>query len=55
MKEYQDNIKCTVTDCVYYASGNHCGASAIEVNVDNGGKTAHTSTATQCHTFEKIS
>lgn len=47
-----DKVKCSVSDCRYWNSED-CKATAIEVNVDGGGKTAGNSLATQCHTFAR--
>jgi len=44
-------VKCTVSDCKYWKSGERCDASAIEVNVDGGGTGANQSEQTNCHTF----
>jgi len=46
------NVKCTVDNCRYWQNEN-CQATAIEVNVDEGGKRAQNSKQTQCHTFEQ--
>jgi len=46
------NVKCTVANCRYWQN-EYCNASAIEVNVDGGGKQAKDSKHTQCHTFEQ--
>lgn len=46
----QDNIKCSVSNCRYWNS-QKCTASAIEVNVNDGGTTAPDSKQTQCRTF----
>lgn len=45
------NVKCTVSSCKFWQSGNHCDASAIEVNVDGGGSNANQSAETNCQTF----
>jgi len=45
-------VKCKVSSCKYWKSGEHCDASAIEVNVDGGGTSARQSDQTNCHTFE---
>ena len=47
-----ENVKCTVSNCKYY-KGEHCTASAIEVNVDGGGQQANQYEMTNCHTFEE--
>lgn len=63
------DIKCTVTDCTFWAKGNNCAAEAIEVNgnpvaqqckpqadmeVGEIGKAqASTSTDTMCKTFKQ--
>lgn len=44
-------VKCTVSSCKYWQSGERCDASAIEVNVDGGGSSAGKSEQTNCHTF----
>jgi hypothetical protein len=44
-------VKCTVSNCKYWKNGEHCDASAIEVNVDGGGKAANQSEQTNCKTF----
>lgn len=44
-------VKCTVSSCKFWHSGDHCDASAIEVNVDGGGSKANQSKETNCHTF----
>ena len=46
------NVKCSVSNCIYWQN-NLCNASAIEVNVDNGGNRASNSVETQCQTFEQ--
>ncbi|NPV26254.1 MAG: DUF1540 domain-containing protein [Firmicutes bacterium] len=48
-----ENVKCSVSDCRHWASGEQCTASAIEISVDGGGKVAGSSVATRCHTYEK--
>ncbi|VBB05337.1 Hypothetical protein LUCI_0544 [Lucifera butyrica] len=45
-------VKCTVSSCRYWKSGERCEASAIEVNVDGGGTSARASEQTNCHTFQ---
>ncbi|HWQ62458.1 MAG TPA: DUF1540 domain-containing protein [Negativicutes bacterium] len=45
------NVKCTVQTCKFWNQGEHCSASAIEVNVDGGGAQARQSEQTNCHTF----
>ncbi|MDF2572594.1 MAG: hypothetical protein K0R55_4198 [Sporomusa sp.] len=45
-------VKCTVSSCHYWKTGEHCDASAIEVNVDGGGANAHKTEQTNCHTFK---
>lgn len=45
------HIKCSVESCRYWAHGEQCNASAIEVNVEGGGTRAHSSEQTNCHTF----
>ncbi|HEX3032052.1 MAG TPA: DUF1540 domain-containing protein [Bacillota bacterium] len=47
-----DKIKCTVSNCNYWDNGDLCKASAIQVEPDNGGRSAATSAATACHTFK---
>ncbi len=44
-------VKCTVQSCKFWKQGEHCDASAIEVNVDGGGMNARQSDQTNCHTF----
>lgn len=44
-------VKCKVSSCRYWKSGEQCDASAIEVNVEGGGTSAHQSEQTNCHTF----
>lgn len=44
-------IKCTVSSCKFWQSGNHCDASSIEVNVESAGSNARQSDDTNCHTF----
>lgn len=44
-------VKCTVQTCHFWQQGERCTASAIEVNVDGGGKQANRSEQTNCHTF----
>jgi hypothetical protein len=44
-------VKCKVSSCKYWKSGEHCDASAIEVSVDGGGTSAHQSDQTNCQTF----
>jgi len=46
------NVKCTVANCRYWQN-QVCHATAIEVNVDGGGKQAKDAINTQCHTFEQ--
>ncbi len=45
-------VKCTVSNCKYWKSGEHCDASAIQVNVDGGGASARQSEQTNCQTFQ---
>ncbi|WP_425058773.1 DUF1540 domain-containing protein [Sporomusa carbonis] len=45
-------VKCTVKNCKFNEGGRLCSASAIEVNVDNGGDSAKQSRETNCHTFQ---
>ena len=45
-------VKCMVTNCNYWEQGNHCDASAIEVNVEGGGREARQSDQTNCRTFK---
>ncbi|MFZ7103695.1 MAG: DUF1540 domain-containing protein [Peptococcaceae bacterium] len=45
------NVRCTVSNCKYWKNEN-CHATAIEVNVDGGGRAAQNSELTQCHTFD---
>ena len=44
-------VKCTVSSCKFWQSGNHCDASTIQGNVDGGGREASQSRETNCHTF----
>ncbi len=44
-------VKCKVESCRYWEQGERCNASAIEVNVDGGGRQAGQSEQTNCHTF----
>lgn len=46
-------VKCTVSNCKHWRSGEHCDASGIEVNVDGGGKAANQSEQTNCKTFHQ--
>ena len=46
-----DNVKCNVSNCRYWEQ-EHCTASAIEVNVDDGGNQADRFEKTNCQTFE---
>ncbi|NLT95798.1 MAG: DUF1540 domain-containing protein [Clostridia bacterium] len=46
-----ENVKCSVSNCRYWQN-QFCNASAIEVNVDGGGKQAKDSVETQCRTFQ---
>jgi hypothetical protein len=39
-------IKCVVNTCYYYASGDHCAASMIEVQPRNASNTEETDCAT---------
>ncbi|NLK52443.1 MAG: DUF1540 domain-containing protein [Syntrophomonadaceae bacterium] len=50
--DYQDHIKCTVSDCHYNVEKKYCKAPAIEVNVDNGQMTAGRAQATMCKTYK---
>lgn len=50
--DYQNKIKCTVSDCHYNSEKKFCTASAIEVNPDNQGMTAGTPEATMCKTYK---
>lgn len=45
-------VKCMVSNCNYWEQGNHCDASAIEVNVEGGGREARQSDQTNCRTFK---
>lgn len=45
-------VKCKVSNCRHWKQGEHCDASAIEVNVDGGGTSARQSDQTNCHTFQ---
>lgn len=47
------HVKCTVSSCMFWKSGEKCDASAIEVNVDGGGSNANRSDQTNCHTFKQ--
>ena len=41
-------VRCTVTNCVFHAQGNICGANKIEVNMDHqANKTSNTEFATE--------
>jgi hypothetical protein len=40
-------VKCVVNTCTYHCSGDHCSASAIEIQPRN----AHTTQETDCTTF----
>ncbi|EGO63428.1 DUF1540 domain-containing protein [Acetonema longum] len=46
------NVKCGVSNCRYWESGQRCNASAIEVHTDNGSGQANQSRETNCKTFE---
>lgn len=48
-------VKCKVSSCKYWKSGEQCDASAIEVNVDGSASTARQSDQTNCHTFQSKS
>lgn len=52
MSQILQGVKCSVKNCRYWEEGYRCSASAIEVNVDNGGSAANKSRETNCHTFE---
>lgn len=45
-------VKCKVSNCRYWKSGEQCDASGIEVNVDGGGESARRSEQTNCQTFQ---
>ncbi|CVK18227.1 DUF1540 domain-containing protein [Sporomusa sphaeroides] len=45
-------VKCKVSSCKHWKSGEQCDASAIEVNVDGGGSNARQSEQTNCRTFQ---
>jgi len=46
------DVMCTVESCKFWGQGRRCNATAIEVNVDNGGTRAGYAKETNCHTFE---
>jgi len=46
-----NEIMCRVENCQYWNSQN-CTASAIEVDVDDGGHNASYTRDTNCHTFK---
>lgn len=48
-----NGVKCTVSNCNYWKNGEHCDASAIEVNVDGGARVASQSDQTNCKTFKQ--
>jgi len=48
-----NGVTCTVSNCNYWRNGEHCDASAIEVNVDGNGKVASQSQQTNCKTFHQ--
>ncbi|MBP3039781.1 DUF1540 domain-containing protein [Bacillaceae bacterium Marseille-Q3522] len=45
------DVLCEVNNCVFWETGNLCGAEKIYV-VSNQGEKAHSSTETDCKTFE---
>jgi hypothetical protein len=45
-------VKCMVSTCNYWEKGNHCDASAIEVDVEGGAREARQSDQTNCRTFK---
>nr|WP_295971056.1 DUF1540 domain-containing protein [uncultured Bacillus sp.] len=45
------DVKCEVNNCSYWAAGNLCNASSINV-VNRMGAKASTSEETDCQTFE---
>ncbi len=45
-------VKCMVSNCSYWEKGNHCDASAIEVDVESGAREARQSDQTNCRTFK---
>jgi len=47
-----DKIKCTVKDCKYN-DNEFCKASAIQVDVTQGGVQAGSAKYTECRTFER--
>lgn len=44
-------VRCSVRNCKYNYEGQECSASAIEVNVDQGGDNASDQQETMCQTF----
>lgn len=44
------DVMCTVENCKFWDS-RYCKATAIEVNVDGGGRKAGYTAETNCHTF----
>ncbi len=49
MNEANPGVKCQVSSCYYYMSGDHCSADRIEVLPRH----ATTSSETDCGTFTK--
>jgi hypothetical protein len=47
------DVLCEVSNCVFWANGNKCGADRIYV-VSHTGEQAESSVATDCKTFEPI-
>lgn len=52
MSDILSGVKCTVKNCKFNEKGRLCTASAIEVNVDDGGDAAKQSRETNCRTFQ---
>ncbi|MDD4599696.1 hypothetical protein SDC9_04200 [bioreactor metagenome] len=52
MSHALQGVKCTVKNCKFNDNGTLCTASAIEVNVDDGGNSARQSRETNCRTFQ---
>lgn len=44
-------VKCRVSNCKFWQQGEHCDASTIEVNVDQGLSNPRSCDQTNCHTF----
>ncbi|WP_010174443.1 DUF1540 domain-containing protein [Bacillus coahuilensis] len=47
------DVRCEVNNCLYWESGNQCGAERIIVKALNGKKAEH-SKETDCETFEAV-